>query len=86
MITIRRATQEEIDSDKDTPMTWWPVVFHPGGESVIFICPKGHYMALMKHHIKDDGTVEPSVVCSAKGCDFHEHIKLEGYSEIKGKW
>lgn len=50
----------------------------------IFVCPNGHPGGLRSHAISEDGTVHPSVVCGGEGgdggCDFHEYIKLDGWS------
>lgn len=40
-------------------------------------CGKG--ASLTDHEIKPDGTVHPSVVCPHDGCEFHEHLRLEGW-------
>lgn len=43
----------------------------------IVACPKcGQTYSLRGHTIADDGTVSPSLVCPAKACDFHEHVRL----------
>lgn len=34
----------------------------------------------MDHDIAPDGRVSPSVVCPFEGCDFHDHVVLEGWS------
>ncbi len=46
-------------------------------------CPNGHRTSYGfgddGHTIADDGTVTPSTVCPEPGCDFHEHVILEGW-------
>jgi hypothetical protein len=41
-----------------------------------FACPNGHGIVLKGHSIDPDGTVHPSVVCPAVGCDFHDFVRL----------
>ena len=43
-------------------------------------CARGHGIALRDHSVEADGRVFPSVVCNAPGCDFHEYVRLEGWS------
>lgn len=42
-------------------------------------CSRGHSVSLRGHSIAADGTVSPSVVCLAPGCDFHDFVRLEGW-------
>jgi len=49
-------------------------------KSVWLTCPNGHSDVLDDHTIADDGTVTPSVVCPYDGCDWHVHVRLEGWS------
>lgn len=46
---------------------------------VLIVCPKCGVRAYLNHDIGADGTVAPSLVCTTKGCDFHEFGKLAGY-------
>lgn len=48
---------------------------------VIFKCTNGPIGSLGGHQIKASGDVEPSVVCPREGCDFHEFIKLDDWTE-----
>lgn len=42
-------------------------------------CPKcGEQASLIGHTIKDDGTINPSVVCPNE-CGFHEMVKLKDW-------
>ena len=50
----------------------------------IFICPNCGSAADINrecgnHSIGPDGTVNPSVICGAPGCSFHEFIKLKDW-------
>lgn len=51
-----------------------------GGRSVWVTCPKGHCGTLDDHTVRDDGTVVPSLVCPDGGCDFHENVRLIGWT------
>ena len=51
----------------------------PTGRTALFKCPNGHIGSLSDHTILESGLVMPSVVCPHEGCDFHEHIRLEGW-------
>ncbi|MCJ2086731.1 hypothetical protein MKK88_12110 [Methylobacterium sp. E-005] len=35
---------------------------------------------LRDHTVEADGRVVPSIVCNAPGCDFHEIVRLEGWT------
>jgi hypothetical protein len=52
----------------------------PTGRTALFCCTNGHIGSLSDHEILPDGTVNPSVVCPHEGCNFHEFIKLEDWS------
>jgi len=43
-------------------------------------CSRGHAIALRDHTVEADGRVIPSIVCKEAGCDFHEVVRLEGWS------
>lgn len=67
---------------EDIPRTWRPIMSIEGKRiSASIVCPAGHYGVLTDHSIDNDGAVTPSVVCPEDGCDFHENIKLLGWSE-----
>lgn len=53
----------------------------PPGTLTIFVCPRGDESLIVsaKHGITADGVVTPSAVCPAKGCTFHEFIRLDGW-------
>ncbi len=51
-----------------------------GQRTALVKCRNGHIASLSDHTIAPDGTVSPSLVCPREGCDFHEVIKLEGWS------
>lgn len=42
-------------------------------------CPNGHGLVLRQHRISGSGHVQPSVVCTASRCGFHEYVRLEGW-------
>lgn len=52
--------------------------------SVSLTCPHGHQACFgvgpKGHQIEADGTVTPSAVCPTAGCDFHEFVRLEGWT------
>lgn len=57
---------------------YWRGVISNGKGTAYVECPKcGQYAGLSDHEIKEDGTVDPSMVCPNKGCDFHDYVKLE---------
>jgi hypothetical protein len=43
-------------------------------------CGDGMLGDFAPHGIHEDGRVYNSVVCQREGCDFHNHIKLEGWN------
>lgn len=43
-------------------------------------CSNGHGVSLRGHSISADGSVSPSVVCLVPGCDFHDFVRLDGWS------
>ena len=51
------------------------------GQLTMLRCPRGH-VASLDHDIAADGAVSPSAVCPGDRmpCDFHEFIRLEGWS------
>ncbi len=61
------------------PGTWAPMRF---GErlSAMLYCPAcGRWASLDDHAIGGDGAVVPSLSCPHNGCDYHEHVRLEGW-------
>lgn len=63
------------------PMHWKPS--HPSTIrrfKAEVTCARGHAIALRDHSVEADGRVVPSIVCNAPGCDFHEIVRLEGWS------
>jgi hypothetical protein len=55
------------------PLSWWR-----SNEQVWTTCDQGH-AASLDHEIAADGSVNPSVVCPEKECDFHEFVILEDW-------
>lgn len=62
--------------------TWRPV---RGGFSARLTCPSCGLDAELDHTIAKDGAVTPSVQCPAEGCSFHEHVRLLGWAELRGR-
>jgi hypothetical protein len=73
--------------DSGGPLTWRPIVSsveRPMAfqfDVALTTCRNGHEQTLNLriHAIDAQGNVSPSYVCPAGGCDFHEHIRLEGW-------
>lgn len=40
----------------------------------------GQPASLTGHEIASDGTVTPSVVCPYEDCDFHDYVRLIGWT------
>ena len=68
------------DNDKSVASSWKGVI-RDGVRTAGMTCPNGHTASLSGHAIAADGKVSPSVVCPHNGCDFHEYVQLEGWSE-----
>lgn len=75
MITVRRST----GPDDRSPGVWIPLATSRG-RSASIVCPKcGQEAMLTNHKIGADGAVTPSVVCP-RGCGWHEHVRLDGWT------
>lgn len=49
---------------------------------VVFIrCPECKEKARTDHSVDDFGNISPSVVCPFEGCDFHDYVRLEGWTQ-----
>ena len=71
----------ECVHDNDHAPCTWKGLGTPDGRSASFTCPKCHTVAhLDGHAIASDGKVTPSVVCPNRACDYHEWLKLVGWS------
>lgn len=44
-------------------------------------CSASHAISLKNHSVAANGEVNPSVVCLSPGCQFHEYVRLEGWSD-----
>jgi hypothetical protein len=46
-------------------------------------CAHGHCCMINRevHSIGSDGTLTPSYVCPVAVCGFHEHVRLDGWSD-----
>lgn len=62
------------------PHPGWHHVILDGKTIAVNYCPKCLKRGdLDEHQIAEDGTVTPSVVCPHEPCDFHDHVRLEGW-------
>lgn len=80
--TRPRITLTEWRSDDPPASLRWKAC-HPRTVAIFkadMTCERGHAVSLRAHRISSDGTVHPSVVCLVPGCDFHDFVKLEGWS------
>lgn len=65
--------------NKPPPGTWSPRRID-GKNSASFVCSKcGDAATLADHTISSTGVVQPSVMCAAPNCDYHDHITLVGW-------
>ncbi len=78
MVLVPRAR-----SDRETGV-WWRPVRYEGRLTAYVHCPKGHFIILSRHVIREDGTVTApagektdSVKCPF--CGWDEYLKLEGW-------
>lgn len=86
MVVIKRGA----DPWRTEPLTWRPVRNPDGTMTADVTCARGHDGLIDEHTIAADGTVTPSVVCAgypagdparpSGPCDWHEHIRLEGWT------
>lgn len=74
--------QIKHDQELTGPNTWAVYRYQSGRVQVVTRCANGHIGSLDDHQIASDGTVSPSVVCQSAGCDYHEFIRLDGWSEV----
>lgn len=76
MLEVQRTTAKAFE---EPPLSWKPV---KNGEktTALFTCAKGHSGLITDHDIGETGIVQPSVVCTEDGCDFHDNIVLVGWS------
>jgi hypothetical protein len=60
---------------------WFKLAENKYGGIAYVSCVNGHVCLLSSriHAVAADGTVSPSLVCPAKGCVGHEHVKLDGW-------
>lgn len=65
--------------------TWGlhPLLKYGSKDVVLIRCPNCGKTGILDHDVDDDGTVQPSVECPTKGCDFHEHVRLLGWTDRK---
>lgn len=60
-----------------------PVVQRLMRDDLVYVtCPFGHSLRAVSsiHRIEADGRMKPSYVCTATGCSFHAHVRLEGWA------
>ncbi len=68
-------------AERPMPLEWSPC--HPSTITrfkATMACPKGHNLTLRNHKIAANGDVKPSVVCPDVDCEFHEYIRLMGWT------
>lgn len=64
----------------------WRLLTWGGVTSAVIKCPLcGFDGRLTSHTIKQNGDVNPSVVCPNEDCSFHEYITLEGWKKCHKK-
>ena len=78
MVTLKKSTA--LRGEDPLPLTWRMVWANraEGKKSAIITCANGHD-GVLQHTITADGTVSPSCVCTAEGCDWHEWVRLENW-------
>jgi hypothetical protein len=59
--------------DKSSPCSKFPMIECPD-------CGSGILGDFAPHGIEESGRVYESVVCQNEGCNFHHHIRLEGWN------
>lgn len=78
MITLERFGVQH----QETPKGKWQPITSDGEKTALIYCPNcGDFKASLAgtHKISEEGIVTPSLVCGNGDCDFHEHIKLQGW-------
>ncbi|ACS40453.1 MULTISPECIES: hypothetical protein [Methylobacteriaceae] len=76
-VTIRRYG----GGDRPPPLHW--KACHPSTVrrfKAEMTCSQGHALVLKDHTVTAEGRVLPSVVCQARGCTFHEFVRLDGWA------
>lgn len=82
---MNRATFTPAEGEWPGAGEWKPAALGNGDRTALVGCPAcGQVGSLSQHDIGPDGEVNPSLVCPADGCDFHEHIELEGWDDGSG--
>lgn len=80
--TRPRVSLREWSADGAPPPMMWKAC-HPRTRATFkaeMTCGHGHAVSLRGHAIAADGVVSPSVVCLVQGCDFHDFVRLEGWT------
>jgi len=75
----RKSIKHDLEGSQH-PMMWWMAVLD-GKPVVRMKCARGHVVTLDHEVALDSGTVSPSIDCAVDGCDYHENVTLEGWSE-----
>lgn len=76
---LRRATGDWAGAGE-----WKGLRTESGDRTASVGCPKcGGLASLRDHNIDAGGIVTPSLVCPYEGCDFHEWVRLQGWSAPK---
>lgn len=71
-----------IIREQDRRKRWdlLPLHYFYNGGPLLLTCENGHVMVL-RHSVKDNGEVEPSVVCGTPECSFHAFVLLENWKQ-----
>ena len=95
ILTFTRRDPDQDSREFLPPLTWTIGKFGPANRPfVVTICAAGHSHIVgiagtmsadgtlqpPAHSIAPDGTISPSYVCPRAGCQFHEYVRLEGWT------
>lgn len=72
----------ELTNDEKIPKRgfWKPGRAALNKRTALVSCPGcGTILSIRAHTIKDDGHVEPSLVCPMDDCNFHDYVELVGW-------
>ena len=81
IVTGRIVLARYMGRDRPPPLHWKDC--HPSTRrrfKAELTCSRGHGISLKAHGVRSDGSVEPSIVCLHPGCDFHEFVRLDGWT------
>lgn len=72
-------TFERCDNWDDLKPGQWTPTKTSAGPSAVISCPRCGMHGELDHTVAADGAVDPSLVCPAQGCGFHEWGRLAGW-------